>query len=76
MKIVLCRVPVVDGVRQDGPRSYFAKYTAAGIPYFVAQVEKARRFDGYQDADYVALEKAMRASVRFETFPVEARNDP
>ena len=72
MKVLLCRVPVVDGVRQHGPRVYFSKYTQAGIPYFVTQLEKAKRFDGYQDIGYLAVEKAVARSRRFEVFPVQA----
>jgi hypothetical protein len=55
MKILICRVPVVDGAAQEGPMTYFQKYTSTGTPFFVKDEKDAKTFDDYQDPELTAL---------------------
>jgi hypothetical protein len=49
MKIVVYRVPLIDGVVQSTPMTYFKKHTSAGIPFFSKHEKDAMQFDDYDD---------------------------
>jgi hypothetical protein len=71
MKIIICRAPVVDGVVQETPITYFQKYTSACTPFFTKERDEAKRFDDYQDAGYITLERHLRDRMGFDWSPLE-----
>jgi hypothetical protein len=49
VKIIIYRVPIVDGVVQAEPMTYFKKNTSAGIPFFSKHEKDAMQFDDYDE---------------------------